>query len=545
MTHEEKLRRIRRDFPYFAREFLRIRTKEGQVVPFVLNEAQRRLWKVIERQLAETGRVRLIVLKARQLGISTFSVALIYWQAMVRRDGLSVYSLAHEDSVAKGFNQMVQRFVAHAPFTVRALVKGAEHKQEWDNGSIWEYGTASTPTGGRGGTRQALHFSEIAFWKHADAHTAGSLQSLGDKPGTVAVWESTARGPAGVWYELWQAAESGLEDLTPVFLPWFLMSEYDRPQDAAAFIPSEVAPNDWLPSEAEYQAKYGLTNGQMAWRRWKIQEFTNRGMDGPLEFAMEYPGSPSEAFATSDTNSFLNPRLVQAARKRPPLHDAADHYGLEIGVDPAPSHGSASTAVIRRNGPCAHGIERWRGLEVEEVVHRLTEILLHEGPARVAVDATEFEGQHIVRQLRQVPGYGARIVAVNFGGKPDDRHRYLNKRAEIWSRLAVWLQDPSCSLPNEPATPGRPTLASELLAPERVLNDSKVVQLEAKRSMAARGVPSPDGADALACTFHRTELGGPTQSGGPTFARVHTGLESGNMARRSGVTRARSTVRFR
>ena len=541
---EAKIARLKTDFPYFCEHQLRIRTKDGHIAPFVLNVAQITLWTVIERQLRERGLVRVIVLKARQLGISTFSVAFIYWQAMVRRDGLSVYSLAQEDGISKGFSQMVQRFTAHEPFPVRRLVKAAEHKQEWDNGTLWEYGTASTPTGGRGSTRQALHYSEIASWKHADAHTAGSLQSLGRQPGTIAIWESTARGPVGTWYELWRAAEQGVEDLEPVFLPWHIQPEYVDPAGAEGFVPSELAPNDWLESEADYQRKYDLTNEQMAWRRFKVQEFTNRGMDGALEFCMEYPASAEEAFATSGINSFVNPRLVHAARRRTPSPDAERLYGLELGVDPAPSHGDASTAVIRRHGPTAHGLERWRGLEVEEVVARLTEILLREDPARVGVDASEFEGQHIVRLLRQVPGYGSRIVAVVFGGKPDDRQRYLNVRAERWSRLNAWLQDAACSIPNEPMVPGQPTLAAEMLAPNRVLNESKVVQLESKQKMAARGVPSPDGADALCCTFHRTDI---TESAiaslRSTPARVRTGLESGRV-HSSGVHRASSSVRF-
>ena len=503
--HVKKLARARRDFPYFCRHFLRIRTKAGQVVPFVLNEAQLRLWAVVLRQLLERGMVRLAVLKARQLGISTFAVALIYWQAMIRTDGLSVYSLAQEDDIAKGFSAMVQRFQDHTPSPFRRQRRASEHKHAWDNGTVWEYGTASTPTGGRGATRQAIHFSEIAFWKHAAAHTTGSLQGLGDEPGSIAVYESTARGPAGVWYELWRASVAGEEDLEPHFLPWYVMPEYARHEDAAGFKPDPTPPNDHVPSEVDYQRTHGLTNAQMAWRRWKTREFTNRGLDGPLEFQMEYPATPEEAFATTGLASFISPRMVDAARRRAVQPEVYHHYPTVLGIDPAPAHGSASTAVIRRTGPIAHNLDRWRGLEVEAVIAKVTTILLTERIARVHVDTSEFEGQHIARMLRQIPGYGHKVEGVVFGGRADDRSRYMNVRAERWGRMAVWLNDPQCSIPNEPMVPGRPTLASELVAPERVLNDSKLIQLEPKKAMAARGVPSPDGADALCCTFARTE----------------------------------------
>ena len=538
------LQTLEADFALFARTYLRIRTKDGHVVPFVLNPAQERLVGVMLRQMRTRGLVRVLVPKARQVGASTVSVAFLYWQCVVRDSGLSVYSLAHEDDAAKNFSAMVQRFDQHAPYPLLRKVRNAEHKQQWDNGSVWEFGTASTASGGRGQTRQAIHFSEIAFWKHAESHTTGSLQGLGHAPGTIAIWESTARGPVGVWYELYRACMAGEEDLEVVFLPWHLMPEYVA--DGSGFVAEQTAPRDLIPSEADYQQMHGLTDGQMAWRRDKIREFNARGLDGPLEFSMEYPADADEAFALSGVVSFLSPRAVEAARRRPPDPHAEQHYGLELGIDPAPAHGSACTAVIRRRGPVAYGIERWRGLEVEEVAARVTEIALAENPQRIGVDATEFMGQHLVRMLRQVPGLGMRVVGHNFGGKPADRLRYKNVRAELWSRMAVWTQDPQCSLPNEPVRAGQPTLASEMLAPERLLLEHKLIQVESKKDMAARGVASPDGADALACTFHRTELDAPAQAAGRTrTARMHTGLERGSVRRRSGgVHRAKSRVRF-
>ena len=535
---------LRDDFAYFAREWLKIRTKVGHIAPLVLNPAQERLVGVMLRQMRERGVVRVLVPKARQVGASTVSVAFLYWQSMVRKDGLSAYSLAHEDDAAKNFSAMVQRFDVHAPGPFRHKVRDAEHKQQWDNGSVWEFGTASTPSGGRGQTRQAIHFSEVAFWSHAESHTTGSLQGLGAQPGTIAIYESTARGPVGTWYELYSAAKAGEEDLEVVFLPWYLMPEYEY--DATGFVPDVVAPSDLVPSEKEYQQRYELSDAKMSWRRNKIREFNARGLDGPLEFSMEYPGDPDEAFAMSGEASFISPRLVEAARRRVPDPHVWQHHSMVLGIDPAPAHGRAATAVIRRTGPVAHGLERWKGLEVEEVIERVTEIMLREDPRRVSIDTTEFEGAHIARHLRQVPGFGTRIESVSFGGKPHDRHRYLNVRAERWSRMAAWLQDRYCSIPNEPITPGQPTLATELLSPQREENDSKLIQLEAKKKMAARGVPSPDGADALACTFGRAEVDGPQAGVRSTAAKVRTGLEHGSLWQRvkGGVHRARSTVRF-
>ena len=503
LTQEDKLRRLRDDYRYFARTWLKIRDKQGQVVPLILNPAQEKLTASWLRQLEERGRVRSFVPKARQMGSSTNSVAFLYWLAMVRKDGLNAYSLAHEDAAAKNFNAMVQRFDQHAPAPFRTKTRNAEHKLQWDNGSVWEFGTASTGYGGRGSTRQAIHFSEVAFWLHAESHTTGSLQGLGDQPGTVAIWESTARGPVGVWYELYRAVREGEEDMEVIFLPWFLEPAYV--EDGTGFVPDEVAPGELILSEKAYQEAYGLSDGRMAWRRKKIRELNARGLDGALEFSMEYPADADEAFAMSGQHTFISPRLVEMAKRRPIDPRIHQHYRTVLGVDPAPAHGKACTAIIRRTGPVAHGLERWKGLEVEDVIKRVSDVMVSEGIARVSIDATEFEGQHIARMLRQVGGFGARIEALNFGASPDDKHRYANVRAERWSRMAAWLGDRDCSIPNEPMRPGQPTLGSELLAPQRLLQETKVIQVESKRSMASRGVPSPDGADALCCTFARTE----------------------------------------
>lgn len=61
----EIFQKLKDEFTYFAPRCLRIRTKEDGVLPFELNDAQRYIHEIAEQQLAETGRVRIIVLKGR------------------------------------------------------------------------------------------------------------------------------------------------------------------------------------------------------------------------------------------------------------------------------------------------------------------------------------------------------------------------------------------------------------------------------------------------------------------------------------------------
>jgi len=73
-----RIERLRNDLPFFCEECLRLRSKSGGLIPFKLNGAQLELHRRIEEQKADSGRVRVAVLKARQLGCSTYIAARLY-----------------------------------------------------------------------------------------------------------------------------------------------------------------------------------------------------------------------------------------------------------------------------------------------------------------------------------------------------------------------------------------------------------------------------------------------------------------------------------
>ena len=74
---DKRLQRVRKrlfdDFPFYAKSALKIRTKEGQIQPLVLNAAQRILDDAVSKQVAAEGKVRVIILKARQQGLQQAS----------------------------------------------------------------------------------------------------------------------------------------------------------------------------------------------------------------------------------------------------------------------------------------------------------------------------------------------------------------------------------------------------------------------------------------------------------------------------------------
>ena len=87
-----KLRGLRDNFPYYACHCMKVRSKSGAIVPFKLNAVQRRVHEAAERQMARAGRIRILVLKARQPGFSTYVEGRFYWKT-TRRTGVRAFIL--------------------------------------------------------------------------------------------------------------------------------------------------------------------------------------------------------------------------------------------------------------------------------------------------------------------------------------------------------------------------------------------------------------------------------------------------------------------
>ena len=83
-----------RDFKFFSEQFFKIRTKNGSVDPFVLNRAQLYIHDRLEAQLKETGKVRAIILKGRQQGVSTLVQARYFHKTITNR-GIKTFILTH------------------------------------------------------------------------------------------------------------------------------------------------------------------------------------------------------------------------------------------------------------------------------------------------------------------------------------------------------------------------------------------------------------------------------------------------------------------
>jgi hypothetical protein len=223
--------RLRNDLEYFAETALKLRPKAGPLESFKFNAARKKLHALIEEQKAETGRVRVVILKARQLGISSYVAARLYHRT-IGSPGVRTIILGHERRASSNLFQIVKRFHDNLSDELRPSV-GTSNAEELifdrlDSGYIVT--VASGEGTGRSATAQLLHASEVAFWDDLPSQMAALMQTVPDLPGTEIILETTANG-FNDFQALWRKAEAGASEFMPVFLPWSIDSGYRREID--------------------------------------------------------------------------------------------------------------------------------------------------------------------------------------------------------------------------------------------------------------------------------------------------------------------------
>ena len=308
----EKLKAYNSDFSRFAKEQIKIITKDAShgFIPFEFNTAQDIITEKLDEQLRETGKVRAIILKARQQGISTYCAGRVFWKSYFSPYARSVV-MAHDSATSDALFNMSKNLIKNmegelAPREERSNAKEiiiSSPAMDSDAVASYRLYTAGSPEAGRGTTPTIAHLSEVAFWQHDEKILAGLFQGISQAAGTEVILESTANGAQGEFYRLWKGAVAGENEYLPIFLPWYLTPEYRR----------EAPENMELTVEEEkLQEKYDLDLDQLYWRRLKIAE------GGKLKFQQEYPATADEAFIVSGSNVF-NVERLDALVPRPHL----------------------------------------------------------------------------------------------------------------------------------------------------------------------------------------------------------------------------------
>jgi hypothetical protein len=368
------------------RKMLKIRVKKGGIRYLKLNRAQ--------QEYSRRCSNRNIVLKARQVGITTYIAARFFIQTITRPGTLTV-QVAHSDESAQAIFNIVHRFwekLPNARVHRGALVKSRSNLRQIvfpKLDSEYRVETADD-NAGRGMTIHNLHCSEVSRWPRGGEETLASLRAAVVPDGEI-VLESTANGAAGIFYDEWQkAAETGY---TQHFFPWWYERSYqEEVADGKVLLLTE--------EEKNLVAHQGLSEEQIAWRRTRWQVM--RGMA-----KQEYAEDPLSCFLASGECVFDMEAIAKAAAHGGEAAESQDNGRLQqwlppleksqyiVGVDAAGGGSDGDYA-------CAQVIDRKSGLQCAELHGHFPPYEL----ARRVAKLGHLYGNALVAVERNNHGYG-------------------------------------------------------------------------------------------------------------------------------------------
>jgi hypothetical protein len=274
--------------------------------------------------------VRVIVLKARQMGFSTYAVAVLF-ERLIRDSNIRALIVAHKRDTSIALLDMVHTARKWMPcgdgsWALKETSR-ARYRVSWADpiGSAIDLTSAEVDEPGHGFTCQAVNMSETSRWPDAYKKAKGVLQIIPDRPGTIAFSESTANGAAGWFYDEFNAAwdERHLplghakreSSWVAMFYPWFWHHEYRWTQTYGSgrslpkLLKIEIRKTmddeeRWLLKQKFLRKGLGWVKvdiDQLAWRRLTIRSKCSNSI---VVFNEQYPSRPELAFQASGNPAY-------------------------------------------------------------------------------------------------------------------------------------------------------------------------------------------------------------------------------------------------
>ena len=294
-----------------ATQWLKVRTREGRTAALKANPAQREF---------EQRRRRLnIVLKARQMGITTWAAARFFLRT-ITQPGTLTLEVAHTQESAEEIFRIVHRFLDYLPERLRRgpLRTSRDNVRQIVFPAIdsqYRVVSAGDRNAGRGLTVQNLHCSELARWPGNPAEILAGLRAA-MAPEAEMILESTPDGVGGCFHEEWQkAVETGL---VQHFFPWWMEPRYR----------SEAVPEESLTEEeSSLAARHGLDLRQIAFRRQVRANF--RGLA-----RQEYAEDEESCFRASGDSVFELAAIEARLNATPACEQLRRNGEMEIWLPP-------------------------------------------------------------------------------------------------------------------------------------------------------------------------------------------------------------------
>ena len=325
---------LTRDRQKFMESLFFIQDKNRQLVRFKLNKVQ--------QDFVNKRTSRNIILKARQLGFSTFILGDMLAEAITVPNTVCV-CISHEERATQRLLKKVHMMYDMIPIAARQIPELSEmtenelrpkihhqsaYEMTWpDIGSSFYIGTARAPSFGRGDTIHRLHMSELAHYPTDTADKLMAAVSQSVPKGSMISIESNPKGRGGVFYSTYQMAKEGLE-YKPFFYPWWWSPEYTLEDGSELALPADRYIFDYTDDEQALVSAHNLTRDQIRWRRHKKSELE---LLYHQDFAQEYPENDIDCWLVGGQPVF-NTKAIKAmlTYTKNPLLDVGGEPSLRI-----------------------------------------------------------------------------------------------------------------------------------------------------------------------------------------------------------------------
>jgi len=275
----------------------------------------------------------LNILKARQLGVSTLSEALVAHR-IVTRSHIRALSGADVEEQAGYLFRMVVRIYDQLPWFLRpekvyftknrelSLANQSYLKTAWGKSTRGALQTISGMEGskgaiGRGQTYSVVHISELPTWENPEQLDTALLPAIPYAPDTLVLYEATAEFAGDWWHRHWLASGEGEGRFRNVFIPWSAEpSKYSLPPPEA-WTPSSSTLAHAEKCERDSPKWYGgrtvrLSRPQLYWYETTRRFYESKGL--LYKFLKEYPADDQECFQYAGRSVFTLDQLEQIDR---------------------------------------------------------------------------------------------------------------------------------------------------------------------------------------------------------------------------------------
>lgn len=302
MTKEEKFKKVWTNPYLFCKNFMKIKNKSGEIVPFAFNNLQ--------RDFLNNKKKFNIILKSRQLGFSVMVCAYAIWLAITKKNSVCMLLSMSDESTRAIYNKLKQIYMSIPEELRPELIRNNRSELQLANGSIISASTLGRSDKGRGNTADLIHISEFAFVKSEIASKQLlSLEQTLNATGTLIV-ETTANG-LNFFHNMYIKSKRKENAYQSFFYNYvdgkdMFVEQYEEywqiwksQHNGKTFSQSDL-------TEEEQEIMNNYPNADlkmMCWRRLKIN---NSSLD---QFNQEYPLTDDLAFISTGANVFDNRRV--------------------------------------------------------------------------------------------------------------------------------------------------------------------------------------------------------------------------------------------